>query len=566
MASIIKKKIKGNIYYYAVQSGWKDGKSRIIWQKYLGKADDIIKALSQDPVKPVEVLCYEFGASATLFNIANQLRLVGTIDRHANKRRQGPSVGQYILIAAINRAIAPTSKRQISEWFSSSSLQNWLPLKPQNLTSQRFWDHMGYLDSEAIKAIEAEITARMVKEFNLDLRCLVYDTTNFFTWIDTMSDSELPQRGHNKAKRNDLKQVGLSMMVTTDFHIPLFHKVYPGNHTDSRQFGSVTEELTERLRTIKANCRNITLVYDKGNNSIKNQKKVDDSPFSFVGSLVPSQHSDLLAVPRSAFTPLQGANFGGVSAYRTKKVIMGVERIVVVTFNEALYLGQLQGILLQLRKANEALRELQKKLCNRVKSEKKRGKSPTIASVQSQVKKILTSSSAPLSKLIHTGVKEIDENVLLEYSIDHNALDNYKDNYLGKSILFTDQEEWSIEDIVSAYRGQSHIEDVFKRMKDPHFLSWSPQYHWTDQKIEVHAFYCVLALTLTALARRKAVLAGVDLSIPKILEELSNIKNVAHIYHKDSKKKDCLILTKCNEIQQKLMEIMEIKQLHKEVC
>jgi transposase len=566
MASIIKKKIKGNTYYYAVQSGWKDGKSRIIWQKYLGKADDIVKALSKDPVKPVEVICFEFGASATLYSIANQLKLVETIDRHTNKRKQGPSVGQYMLIAAINRAIAPTSKRRIGEWFSSSSLQNWLPVKPKHLSSQRFWDHMGYLDSEAIKAIEAELTARMVKEFNLDLRCLVYDTTNFFTWIDTMNDSELPQRGHNKAKRNDLKQVGLSMMVTTDFHIPLFHKVYPGNRTDSKQFGSVTEELVERLRLIKANCQDITLVYDKGNNSKKNQKQIDNSPFSFVGSLVPSQHPDLLAVPRCSFTPLQGANFGGVFAYRTRKMIMGVERTVVVTFNEALYLGQLQGILLQLRKANEALRELQKKLCNRANAGKKRGKPPTVASVQNQVKKILTSSSAPLSRLIRTEVKEVDANVQLEYSIDHDALDNYKDNYLGKSILFTDREDWSTGDIVSAYRGQSHIEDAFKRMKDPHFLSWSPQYHWTDQKIEVHAFYCVLALTLTTLARRKAVLAGVDISIPKMLEELANIKNVAHIYPKDSKQKDCLMLTKRNEIQQKLMEIMGIEQLHRDIC
>ncbi len=471
-----------------------------------------------------------------------------------------------MLVAALNRAISPTSKRQIGDWFSSSSLQNWLPLTSKNLSSQRFWDHMGYLDSVAIKAIEDELTARMVKEFDLDLRCLVYDTTNFFTWIDTMSNSELPQRGHNKAKRNDLKQVGLAMMVTTDFHIPLFHKVYPGNRTDSKQFGSVTEELAERLKIIKANCEDITLIYDKGNNSEKNQKKVDDSPFSFVGSLVPLQHPDLLAIPRSCFVPLAGANFGGLSAYRTKKIIMGVERTVIVTFNEALFLGQLQGILLQLRKANEALRELQKSLYNRTKTGNKRGKPPTVISVQNRVQKILTSRSAPLSLLIHTEVKETESGVVLEYSIDHDALDKYKDNNLGKSILFTDHDDWSTEEIVSAYRGQSHIEDAFKRMKNPHFLSWCPQYHWTDQKIEVHAFYCVLALTLTALARRKAYLSGLDLSIPKMLEELANIKEVAHIYPKGSKQKDCVTLTRRNEIQQNLLVIMEIGQLHDKVC
>jgi len=566
MASIIQKKIKGKVYYYAVKSGWKDGKSRIVWQKYLGKAEDIVVKLSQNPAKPVEAVSFEFGASATLFSIAKQLKVVEIIDRYVNKRKQGPSVGQYMLVAALNRAIAPTSKRQIAEWFSSSSLQSWLPIKSSSLTSQRFWDHMGYLDTGKIQAIEAELAAHLVKEFNLDLRCLVYDTTNFFTWIDTMTDSELAQRGHNKAKRNDLKQVGLAMMVTTDFHIPLFHKVYPGNFTDAKQFGSVTAELVERLKTIQANCQDITLVYDKGNNSQKNQKQIDDCPFFFVGSLVPSQHLDLLAVPRSSFTPLSEANFGGVLAYRTKKKVMGAERTVVVTFNEALFLGQLQGLLLQLRKANEALRELQKSLHHRAKTGKKKGKPPNLTSVENQVKKILDSKSAPLSSFVHTQVKEVEGNIILDYSIDHDAIDAYRDKHLGKNILFTDREDWSTEQIVSAYRGQSHIEDAFKRMKDPHFLSWSPQYHWTDQKVEVHAFYCVLALTLTALARRKAYLAGLDLSIPKLLEELSNIKEVALIYPPDSKQKSTFVLTQLNEIQKKLMEIMEIDQFRQEVC
>ncbi|MCL5780465.1 MAG: hypothetical protein M1119_06030, partial [Firmicutes bacterium] len=40
---------------------------------------------------------------------------------------------------------------------------------------------------------------------------------------------KLPQRGHSKEKRSDLKIVGLAMMVTPDFNVPLFHEVYPGN-------------------------------------------------------------------------------------------------------------------------------------------------------------------------------------------------------------------------------------------------------------------------------------------------------------------------------------------------
>ncbi|MDI6777034.1 MAG: hypothetical protein QMD03_07325, partial [Syntrophales bacterium] len=48
------------------------------------------------------------------------------------------------------------------------------------------------------------------------------------------------------------------------------------------------------------------------------------------------------------------------------------------------------------------------------------------------------------------------------------------------------------------------VEEAFRRMKDRRFCSWFPMNHWTDQKIKVHAFYCVLALLFGSLLYRKA--------------------------------------------------------------
>jgi transposase len=67
-------------------------------------------------------------------------------------------------------------------------------------------------------------------------------------------------------------------------------------------------------------------------------------------------------------------------------------------------------------------------------------------------------------------------------------------------------------------------------MKNPHFVSWRPLHHWTDQKIRVHAFYCVLALLLSSLLRRTLAQKGIDLSIVKILTTLSQVKEVALVY------------------------------------
>jgi transposase len=106
----------------------------------------------------------------------------------------------------------------------------------------------------------------LIERVQLDLRALVYDSTNFFTYIHTRTASQLPQRGHNKQKRGDLRQVSLGMLVSTDFHIPLFHKVYAGNVADSIEFRSITEELASHYSHLAQAGNHITLVFDKGNN------------------------------------------------------------------------------------------------------------------------------------------------------------------------------------------------------------------------------------------------------------------------------------------------------------
>ncbi|MDV6278121.1 hypothetical protein R3Q06_32125 [Rhodococcus erythropolis] len=45
-------------------------------------------------------------------------------------------------------------------------------------------------------------------------------------------------------------------------------------------------------------------------------------------------------------------------------------------------------------------------------------------------------------------------------------------------------------------------------------------HHWTDSKIRVHVFYCVLALAVAHLMRRQAEHAGLHLSVRILLTEL----------------------------------------------
>ncbi len=120
--------------------------------------------------------------------MAQTLDLVATIDRHVPKHgAQGPSVGQYLLLAALNRCLAPTSKASIAHWYSKTALRRFLPITPNQLSSQRFWDNMERVSAEQIAAIEQDLAQTAVTRFGLDLRCLVFDATNFFNFLDSFN-------------------------------------------------------------------------------------------------------------------------------------------------------------------------------------------------------------------------------------------------------------------------------------------------------------------------------------------------------------------------------------------
>ncbi len=71
MASIAKKILAGKAYYYARECRRVNGKPKIVWQKYLGRADDIVARLThpQLPPEACEAICTDFGALAALSDL-----------------------------------------------------------------------------------------------------------------------------------------------------------------------------------------------------------------------------------------------------------------------------------------------------------------------------------------------------------------------------------------------------------------------------------------------------------------------------------------------------------------
>jgi transposase len=563
MASIIKKIKKGHAYYYAVQSQRIDGKPRIVWQKYLGTIDAIIgRADDATPPEPKEVVIFQAGGVAALARIAQRLGLVELIDAVVPKmRNQGPTVGQYLLLAAINRALEPCSKQAMGQWYEQTVLRRLWGFEAEAFSSQRFWDHMDRVQCEHIETIQDHLLVAIEKTFGLDAGLLLYDTTNFYTHIDTTNTRcQLAQRGRNKQKRDDLRQYGLALLLTRDFQIPILHHVYEGHISDVSLFPKLTQDLLVRYHRATGRSSGATLVFDKGNISDDAMAPLAISLTNFVAAVPANCRPDLLGAPLAQFHPLP--TLPGTQVFATTEEFWGKTCRAVVTYTESFFSQQLHGVTQSMVRCQNKLLDLAKGL-QRWQQGKGRGQRPTAAGVRKSVQRILTGQF--MTELFQTEVTEDKKTRLpqLRYCVDHVALDRLSQQRLGRTLIVSSHTSWSDQEIVETYRGLSGIEDAFRNMKNVDYLRWQPAYHWTDQKLRVHGLYSVLALLLACLARKVAIQGGIELPLISLLDELTAIHEVAIVYppHSLGQRKDHLCLSRMSSHQKKLAEAFQIAEM-----
>ena len=149
--------------------------------------------------------------------------------------------------------------------------------------------------------------------------------------------------------------------------------------------------------------------------------------------------------------------------------------------------------------------------------------------VEVEIEKIL--GPRWVRRVISTTLVGTDPSELrLTWRSDARAKAALADEVFGKRVIFTDRDEWSIDDVVAGYRSQSEAEADFRQMKDRRVVSFSPMFHWTDQKIRVHVLYCVLALVVARLMRRETERAGSPMSVRALLSSLAGIQETLLLY------------------------------------
>ena len=565
MASIQCKISRGHKYWYIVESRRVNGKPRPIVLSYLGKAEGLLKRL-QGITSTIKLKSYSHGLVAALLGIASKLDIPEIINKYTGSKRPYTSkkplrnnltAGITLLLAAIGRICMPTSKRGWASWAKTTSLGYLLRRNLSKIDSQHFWDLMDALPEEVIPEIEASILKEVFKIYNIETDSLFFDSTNFFTYIDSSNlKSNIAMRGKNKQKRDDLRQVGLALVVTKDDMMPLFHLTYEGNLNDSVVFKKVISQVVKRMDELGLSLKKHTIVFDRGNNSKPNLKILESLKLFYVGALTPYHHQKLI---EDAYGNFEEVNIGNIAikAYRQRRVIWEKDRTVVVFISDQLKAGRIRGIYQSLAKAEKKLKELQASLVSP--SAKKRKKDKLEEKIASVLK------GQYIKHIIDFSLKEtVEERFVLEFFVNYEKLKRLEED-LGFRIIMTNRHDWDTTSIIKAYHGQSKVENAFKNLKNPYHLSIKPQFHWTDHKVKVHFFVCVLGYLLATIVWRKARLgAQFSGTLDTLLDTLNNIRLATLLEESETRGavKAIYKLEEVSDIENNLMEALEIKDLH----
>lgn len=559
MASLYPKKVGGKTYWYLRQMARVDGKPKMVSERYLGSAEDIEAAMQGSVAVPERTRHLAFGAVAAGWAVLTRLRVTETVDEVIGPRRAdaGASVGTYLALAALNRLVDPCSRRSLADWWTTTAADRFTGIRAGVLDHRRFWDATRTITTAHLAEIERRTVAEMIATFGLDISAVALDMTNFATYIDSGNDkASLAQRGKAKQKRADLRLVGLGLVVTRDGGIPLLSHTYPGNKPDVTQFPLMLTELCGRYAAYTAAASvsgQVSVVFDAGQSSSANFADLRAAQIGYVTSLPPSDHADLLALPKRSRRRVDQTRFPGLSALQRRKDIYGQPTRVILTHSPTLHAGQSRGLDQTLTKAQARLTELAERLAR---GKTRRDKDAVAAEIRTickdtWVRRILTWNLAGTNPA----------GLSLTWSIDTDARDRLEDEIFGKRVLVTNHDDWPIADVVAAYRSQSDAEFGFRQLKDPHAVSFSPMNHFTDQAIRVHTYTCVLALQLAHLMRRQANQAGLNLSVRALVDALAGVGETVLVYPSSGgRPKARRMLTETTADQDHLIDIFDLHQ------
>lgn len=565
MATLIAKKKGNKLYYYVVESARVNGQPRIVQQTYLGTAEKLA-ALVKDRTAPVPI-----GASTRQFGLPGGLGLAAqrsgvweVLESMWPAPRSGPSTAHYLLLAALHRICQPGPKTEVADWYKATILESLWKFPADRFRSQDFWDcfdriqveEEGWEGADELEQAQLKLLAVWKEKQLVSRRRLAYDTTNFYTWVaSTNQRNRLAQRGRNKQGRHNLRQVGLSYVLDGDHGLSLCHHVYAGNVADVDELPEALDRMVRMLDYHQIERSTVTLVFDKGTAALENTVRLREAGVGWISALPWNQAPLSLRDRAVEELPLCGSDQPGVRAAAEKTLVHGDEYWCVLKYSSSFAGEQLHSLTTSLAKALQSLRRLSIDMAQ-----------PGYRLKETQIRnKIQRWLSTPfLEELIRWQLDTDSGRRRLQFDLDNAAFHKLLSHRLGRTVLLTNRMNWTPEQIASAYCRQQLIEQVFRGLKEGDWLGWGPMYHWTDSKIRIHAFYCMLGISLLQYLHKQAQTAWPGLSMEQLLQELRQIQQFVLLYPPQGEKgppRAAVVHSKQTFPQQELARVLGLDAL-----
>jgi transposase len=525
---------KGRPYLYVREIARVDGKPKVNSQIYIGSPEKVAGLLGGKEADILNLKVEEFGSLWLAHQIDRDIDLCGIVDSVVPKaeRETGPSIGEYFLYCVLNRMVQAVSKNKLANWYRKTAIQHIRPVDLDELTSKRYWEKWERVSETDLQTIVRRFFERIWQIEEPTADCLLFDTTNYYTYMASQTDSKLAQRGKNKAGKHHLRQIGLGLLVARDSRLPLYYSVYPGNIHDSKHFEAVMDEMFGVVCGLNKTMERLTVVIDKGMNADDNYAWIDEhSRVHFITTYSTYFAEDLATTPMNHFEPAdttdnrrrieEGQEDECLLAYRTKGEYWGKERTVIVTHTPASARKQAYTFADKLKAMRQELLTMRAKV---------RGKAPHWRNEEAVRERYVSFCEHihMTPQLYELEFEQSPDGLLLTFRKNANLV-NRKQAMFGKNIIITDNTDWLTGDIIEASLARWQVEERFRLSKNDDLVGTSPVRHWTDSKIRCHLFTCVVAMTYLRRIELKMTAAGRKRSIEEVMDDMRHLHYVLSV-------------------------------------
>lgn len=507
----------GKKYYCLGENKKIGGKSVRVKEIYLGTAERIYELLhSKKDLDKIKT--YEYGLTTSLLQAIRESGLYKILKEVLPFNIRGIPASTAIIIILLNKIIDAKSKNSLHKWYRNSVICKLLPINPDTLSSQFFFEVLRELTQKRITKMEYRMAKQVKQVENLD--SILCDMTHIETYIQDHEGNNLPQRGRTRTKTGR-RIVNLALLITRKNSILLFHIPYPGNVNTVTEFADIVKLLEKKYTFLTGHGKKrLTIMIDKGNNSEPNINGLEDAGYYFVGRLKPSSYSDLLAKPLDEFKDkYEGKQ--DIKSYSVFKEVYGRKRKLIVKFSKESYDKSYQELADLIERREKDVWCLQNIVNHKLKYGSNQSKIywRKKKNVDDAIKRILNKN--PTKDLFIYALKHTTTKIDIQIETNKEEY-NKRVNLIGKYILFTNRKRWSYNEIIKAFLDQYLIEEQYKTLKGDR-IKIQPLNHWTDDSIRADIFLSVLSLQVMNLFLMK-VRKKAGLSNKETLDALENIK------------------------------------------